>query len=370
MTERRSEGHRARSNDRARSSASHPQGGPTDDPTGTEDPRDTPPAAAEVADLRDEARGELKALAGHWSERVEAFDAKDAGAITEQRSLFKDALRRFSHNRIAMAGLVLVIVYVVLAVVAPLGDTTEATKFNYAIKLQGPSSEHWFGTDGVGRDLWLRSWLGARISLSIAFAVSVVILAIGVLYGSISGYFGGRVDNGMMRLLDALYGLPYLPFAIITVTVLQHHYDKASPLLYMVPALTLTTWFTAARIMRGQMLSLKSNEYIESARANGARAGRIIGRHVIPNAIGVMVVAIFLEIPNAILGEAFLSFLGLGVQPPDTSWGLLAQDGYRYINTAPHLMWVPALLIASTVLATVAVADGVRDALDPRGQVH
>jgi ABC-type dipeptide/oligopeptide/nickel transport system permease subunit len=336
-----------------------------------DDPRDNPPAAGDVAALRESARGELQTLAGHWQERLDSIDVLDAGDVGAQRSLWQDALRRFRANRVAMAGLMLLIAFVLLAIIVPITSDKPAVTGTYFDQAsQGPSTDFWFGTDRLGRDLWTRAWIGARISLSIAIVASVVILAVGLLYGSISGYFGGRVDNAMMRLLDALYGLPYLPFAIITVTILQARWPGASPIVYMVPALTITTWFTAARIMRGQMLSLKQNEYIESARANGARAGRIIGRHVIPNAIGVMVVAIFLEIPNAILGEAFLSFLGLGVQPPDTSWGRLAYDGYESINVAPHMMWVPALLIASTVLATVAVADGVRDALDPRGQVH
>lgn len=334
------------------------------------DALNSPPEAADVPGLRDDARGELQHLAGHWNERLEAFDVRDAGAATDQRSLWQDALRRFSRNRIAMVGLVLIVAYVLLAIFAPMLSDHPATGTFYDEKNLKPSGEYWFGTDSSGRDLWTRAWLGARISLSIAFATAIVILAIGVLYGSISGYVGGRVDNGMMRLLDALYGLPYLPFAIITATVIRDKWEDAPPILFMVPALTLTTWFTSARIMRGQMLSLKQNEYIESARANGATAGRVIGKHVIPNALGVMIVAIFLEIPNAILGEAFLSFLGLGVQPPATSWGQLAEDGYKSINIHPWLMWVPATLIATTVLATVAVADGVRDALDPRGQVH
>lgn len=335
------------------------------------DPLNDPPVVAEIPDLREEARAEMQDLAGHWQERLDAFDVRDAGAAaSDQRSLWRDAARRFRGNRIAMLGLIVLVAYVLLAIIVPIVSDKPARGTFYDQANQSPSTEFWFGTDPAGRDMWTRSWQGARISLSIGIATALVILAIGVLYGSISGYVGGRVDNGMMRFLDALYGLPYLPFAIITATVLRDHWPNAPPIAFMVPALTLTTWFTAARIMRGQMLSLKQNEYIESARANGAPAGRIIGRHVIPNALGVMVVAIFLEIPNAILGEAFLSFLGLGVQPPQTSWGQLAEQGYRYINVQPYLMWVPALLIATTVLATVAVADGVRDALDPRGQVH
>ncbi|MCW2925549.1 MAG: diguanylate cyclase [Thermoleophilia bacterium] len=333
-------------------------------------PLDDPPIAAAVAGLRDQARAEMGDLAGHWNERLAEFDPNAAGAASDQRSLLQDALRRFSRNRIAMVGLVVIVIFVVLAIFAPMFGGASSSKIDYSIASKAPSAKHWFGTDPAGRDMWKRSWLGARISLSIALATAIVILAIGVIYGSISGYAGGRIDNGMMRLLDALYGLPYLPFAIITTTVLQDKFHNAPPIAYMVPALTLTTWFTAARIMRGQMLSLKQNEYIESARANGAAASRIISKHVMPNAIGVMVVSIFLEIPNAILGEAFLSFLGLGVQAPDTSWGQLAEQGYKFINVQPWLMWVPAGLIAITVLAAVAVADGVRDALDPRGQVH
>ncbi|MCW2928370.1 MAG: binding--dependent transport system inner rane component family protein [Thermoleophilia bacterium] len=335
------------------------------------DPLNEPPRATDVPDLRIEARREMDYLAGHWSERVAAFNEKDAGAATDQRSLWRDALRRFSRNRIAMVGMFVLTVFVLLAIFAPMFSDAKVENFTDTSRaLERPNANAWFGTDPLGLDLWKMSWLGARISLSIAFAAALVILAIGVVYGSISGYVGGRVDNAMMRLLDALYGLPYLPFAIITATVIRQKWEGAPPIAFMVPALTLTTWFTSARIMRGQMLSLKQNEYIESARANGAPAGRIISKHVIPNALGVMVVSIFLEIPNAILGEAFLSFLGLGVKPPNTSWGQLAEQGYRFIDAAPHLMWVPALLIAVTVLATVAVADGVRDALDPRGAIH
>jgi oligopeptide transport system permease protein len=335
-------------------------------------PLDEPPAASQVADLRLEAQRELGDLAGNWSARVEAFDVTDAGGVAgEQRSLMRDAARRFSRNKTAMFGLVLLVAYVLLAIFVPMfGDIKQATEINYAQKELTPSWEHPFGTDPAGKDLWLRAWVGARISLSIAFAVSIVILAVGVTYGSLSGYIGGRVDNAMMRFLDALYGLPYLPFAIITVTVFQDKFPDAPPIVYMVPALSMTAWFTSARIMRGQMLSLKSNDYVESALAAGASARRVVTKHVLPNTIGVMVVVIFLEIPNAILGEAFLSFLGLGVQPPDASWGVLAENGYTYIDALPHLIWVPALLIASTVLAAIAVADGMRDALDPRGQVH
>ncbi|MCW2972256.1 MAG: binding-protein-dependent transport system inner rane component [Thermoleophilia bacterium] len=326
--------------------------------------------SAEAEGLFGEARSELLALSDDWAARQAAYDAADAGGVAgEQRSLIQDAARRFARNKAAMTGLVLVTIYVLLAIFVPIiQGTGDATGIFYDRANQGPSLDHLFGTDPQGKDEWLRAWLGARISLSIAFVVSLVILIVGITYGSISGYFGGLIDSGMMRFLDALYGLPYLPFAIIIVTVLSNRLPDAPPIAYMVPALSITAWFTSARIMRGQMLSLKENEYVESARASGAKPSRIVTRHVLPNTIGVMVVVIFLEVPNAILGEAFLSFLGLGVQPPDSSWGVLAQNGYTYIDAEPHLIWVPALLIASTVLAAISVADGLRDAFDPRGR--
>ena len=343
-------------------------------PTGRDPlpPSEQPVASSEVGDLRDEARAEMVQLREGWQERLDTFDASDAGGVGgEQRSLLQDAARRFAHNRAAMFGLTVITIYVLLAILIPIvQDTRNATGIFYERANLGLSWSHPFGTDPQGKDVWVRSWVGARISLSIAFVVSLVILAVGVTYGSVSGYFGGAIDNGMMRFLDALYGLPYLPFAIILVTVLANKFPDAPPIAYMVPALSVTAWFTSARIMRGQMLSLKENEYVESALASGANAPRIVMRHVLPNTIGVMVVVIFLEVPNAILGEAFLSFLGLGVQPPNASWGVLAQNGYTYIDAQPHLIWVPALLIASTVLAAIAIADGLRDALDPRGQVH
>lgn len=367
MSERGSDGHRDRLNDRTPSSADDAQHA-----RHLADPQNEVPAASDVPDLRLEAQRELTGLAGAWDERVATFNVTDAGGVAgEQRSLLRDAARRFSRNRSAMFGLCVVLTYVLLAIFVPmLQDTTQATRIDYSQKDLSPSWEHPFGTDPAGKDVWLRAWIGARISLSIAAAVSIVILVVGVTYGSISGYAGGRVDNGMMRFLDSLYGLPYLPFAIITVSVINKEYPDAPAIVYMTIALSATAWFTAARIMRGQMLALKENEYVESALATGARPWRIVTRHVLPNTLGVMVVVMFLEIPNAILGEAFLSFLGLGVQPPDPSWGVLAQNGYQYVDAQPHLIWVPALLIASTVLSAIAVADGMRDAFDPRGRTN
>ncbi|MBC7644580.1 MAG: ABC transporter permease, partial [Thermoleophilia bacterium] len=279
------------------------------------------------------ATAELNELAGHFDERMNEAQAAIGGDVHgAQRSLLGDAVRRFSHNRIAMLGAIIIMMFTILAIFVPLKGawnplySSQPAKYaDYGGEVNKPYSfRHPLGTDDAGRDLWKRSWVSARISLSIALAVALVILIIGVLYGATAGYLGGRIDNIMMRFLDSLYGLPYLPFAIITVTLVRSHWPDAHPLLYMVPALTITTWFGQARMMRSQVLSLKQNEYVESARSQGASTFRTVFRHILPNTIGITVVSIALEVPGAILGEAFLSYLALGVQPPASSWGLMA----------------------------------------------
>ena len=184
---------------------------------------------------------------------------------------------------------------------------------------------------------------------------------IGVAYGAISGFVGGKLDNGLMRFLDALYGLPYLPFAIITLAIFG-----TVNFWTMVVALSIASWFTAARIVRGQIITLKENDYVRAARAVGARWYRILGRHLLPNTLGVLIIAIFLELPGVILGEAFLSFIGLGINPPNASWGSMAQDGYQAYRAHPHVIVIPSVAIATLILCANFIADGLRDALDPR----
>jgi oligopeptide transport system permease protein len=226
---------------------------------------------------------------------------------------------------------------------------------------ENPSLAHPLGTDNFGRDLLTRTALGGRISIGIGFAATLVILAIGVAYGATSGFVGGRLDNGMMRFLDALYGLPYLPFAIITLAVIG-----SAGFWALVVALSIASWLTTARIVRGQILTLKENDYVRAARVVGARQYRILLRHLLPNTLGVLVIAVFLELPGVILGEAFLSFIGLGIGPPDASWGSMAQEGYRVYRVFPLLIVIPSVAIATLILCANFIADGLRDALDPR----
>ena len=284
-----------------------------------------------------------------------------AGAPIRQSSLFKDAWRRYIRNRGALLAAGVFLLILVYCLVWPIVSPYDPDAVNFKLKGQGPTLAHPFGTDNFGRDLLTRTALGGRVSIGIGFAATLVILVIGVTYGSISGFVGGLLDNALMRFLDALYGLPYLPFAIITLAI----FGDAN-FWSMVVALSVASWLTTARIVRGQIITLKENDYVRAARAVGARWYRILGRHLLPNTLGVLIIAVFLELPGVILGEAFLSFIGLGVSPPDSSWGQMAEEGRKVYRVYPHIIVIPSVAIASLILCANFVADGLRDALDPR----
>ncbi len=284
-----------------------------------------------------------------------------AGAPIRQSSLWKDAWRRYIRNRGAVLAAAVFLLILLYCLLWPVVSPYDPNAVDFSLKGQGPSLEHPFGTDNFGRDLLTRTALGGRVSIGIGFAATLVILIIGVAYGAISGFVGGLLDNGMMRFLDALYGLPYLPFAIITLAIVG-----SINIWTMMVALSIASWFTTARIVRGQIMTLKENDYVRAARAVGARWYRILGRHLLPNTLGVLIIAVFLELPGVILGEAFLSFIGLGVSPPDSSWGQMAEEGRKVYRVYPHIIAIPSIAIASLILCANFVADGLRDALDPR----
>jgi oligopeptide transport system permease protein len=284
-----------------------------------------------------------------------------AGAPVRQSSLWRDAWHRYKANRAALVAAVAFITLVLYVVFAPIFSPYDPYEVDFSQAYLPFSLEHPLGTDQYGRDLFTRAALGGRVSIGIGFAATLAIMGIGVVYGSISGFIGGRLDNAMMRFLDALYGLPYLPFAIIVTQLF-----RTVNFWVMVIALTIASWFTAARVVRGQIISLKENDYVRAARAVGSRWYRILGRHLLPNTMGVLIVFVFLELPGVILGEAFLSFIGLGINPPKASWGSLAQDGRDVYLSHPTLILIPSLLIAWLILSAFFIADGLRDALDPR----
>ena len=285
----------------------------------------------------------------------------DAGAPVRTSSLWRDAWYRYIRNRGAVIAGAVFVVLLAYCVVWPLVSPYDPYAVDFGQRSEGPSPGHPFGTDQFGRDLFTRTALGGRVSIGIGFAATIVILAIGVAYGAIAGFLGGITDNVLMRILDALYGLPYLPFAIIVLAIFG-----GGNFWTMVVALSIASWFTTARIVRGQIITLKENDYVRAAYAVGASRARILVRHLLPNTLGVLVIAVFLELPGVVLGEAFLSFIGLGISPPDASWGQMAEEGRRAYRVYPHIIAVPSIAIATLVLCANFIADGLRDALDPR----
>ena len=292
---------------------------------------------------------------------VEPGASPASGAPIRQSNLWKDAWRRYRRNRGALVAAWIFILVVLYCLIIPVISRYDPNAVDFSQANENPSLAHLFGTDKFGRDLFVRTALGGRVSMLIAFGATFAILAIGVVYGSISGFVGGRLDNGLMRFLDALYGLPYLPFAIITLAIIG-----TTNKWTMMIALSIASWFTTARIVRGQVITLKENDYVRAAKAVGARWYRVLARHLLPNTLGILVIAIFLELPGVVLGEAFLSFIGLGINPPTASWGSIAQDGREAYRLHPEVLFIPCLAIATLVLCANFIADGLRDALDPR----
>jgi oligopeptide transport system permease protein len=306
---------------------------------------------------------ELREAAVTRESEAGAQQRYEAGAAVRQTSLWRDAVRRFAANKAAVIALTAFVLLALYCLITPFVSPYDPNAIDFSQAYLTPNAHHFFGTDQFGRDLFVRTALGGRISIGIGFAGTFAIMLIGILYGSISGFVGGWLDNAMMRLLDALYGLPYLPFAIITLAIFG-----TVNFWTMVVALTVASWFTTARVIRGQIISLKENDYVRAARAIGARWNRILFRHLLPNTLGLVIVFVFLELPGVVLGEAFLSFLGLGINPPQASWGSLAQDGYSQYLSHPYIIVIPSVAIAWLILSAFFVADGLRDALDPRTQ--
>jgi oligopeptide transport system permease protein len=276
---------------------------------------------------------------------------------------WKDAFRRLLKSKMAVTGGVLLVVIVLATLAAPLLTPYGNERQDLDIKLQAPSLSHPFGTDSVGRDVLTRTLYGGRLSLAVGLVATLVSLVIGVTWGAVAGYKGGTTDNVMMRFVDMLYSLPFMFFVILLVAYFGRH------LILLFLALGAVQWLTMSRIVRGQMIQLRGREFVQAVVALGASHRRIIFRHLIPNLLGPIIVYSTLTVPAVMLEEAFLSFLGLGVQPPNSSWGLLAAEGasaITAINTAWWLILFPGLALAVTLFSLNFLGDGLRDALDPR----
>lgn len=284
-------------------------------------------------------------------------------ATAEGHGLWSDAQRRLKANPIALGALAVIVTVACLAALAPLLSpwSYDSLDWRHLAVPPGLTASHWLGTDRLGRDLFVRTLYGARLSLVISLLASAVSLAVGIAWGSVAGYAGGRTDAWMMRCVDVLYSLPYLFIVIILTTLFRR--GSIAVLLLGVAAVG---WLTTARIVRGQTLALKRREFVEAARASGATSWGILRRHVVPNLLGPVAVYAALTVPQMIMFETFLSFLGLGVQEPRASLGNLVYVGAQEMESAPWLLIVPAGVLAVLLICLNVFGDGVRDALDPR----
>ncbi|MBD7938080.1 ABC transporter permease [Cytobacillus sp. Sa5YUA1] len=295
--------------------------------------------------------------------KVVGTQLDDAEKISKPSlSYWKDVFIRFRKNKLAMFGIVLLIILIFMAIFGPYMTEYDYKSNDLTNKNQPPSAEHWFGTDDLGRDMFARTWEGARISIFIGVAAALIDLFIGVAWGGIAGYKGGRTDEIMMRGADVLSGIPYLLLVILLMVVL------GQSLSTMIIAMTITGWINMSRIVRGQVLSLKNQEFVLASKTLGANTTRIMGKHLIPNSMGPILVTMTLTIPSAIFTEAYLGFLGLGLTPPLASWGTMANDGLPALRYYPWRLFFPAIFICLTIFAFNVVGDGLRDALDPRSR--
>ncbi|HMR34092.1 MAG TPA: oligopeptide ABC transporter permease OppC [Geminicoccaceae bacterium] len=291
-----------------------------------------------------------------------AHDQLAAFAEVEGRSLWQDARRRLLRNKAAVVSLAVLALITLMAIFAPWLSPHPFDEVYWDQIGMPPdfANAHWFGTDGNGRDLFVRTLYGARVSLAVGVAATLVSLVIGVVYGAAAGFIGGKVDEVMMRFVDILYSLPFMFFVIIMMVV----FGRNIVLVFL--AIGAVEWLTMARIVRGQTLSVKRKEFIEAAHAAGVPGWKIIVRHIVPNVLGPVIVFVTLLVPEVIIIESFLSFLGLGVQEPYTSWGVLISEGAGQMESAPWMLIFPAIFLAVTLFCLNFVGDGLRDALDPK----
>jgi oligopeptide transport system permease protein len=275
-------------------------------------------------------------------------------------SLTQDAIARLRKNRMAMFGLIVLLIMIVVSLLTPWIAPYSYQEQQLEMGATPPSAAHWLGTDTLGRDQLTRIMYGGRISLMVGFIATAVALTIGVLWGAFAGFMGGRVDAVMMRIVDALYALPFTIFIILLTVIF------GSSMLLLFLAIGAVEWLTMARIVRGQVLTIKRQEFVDAAVSMGLSPWRIISRHLIPNVLGPVIVYTTLTIPSVILLESFLSFLGLGIQPPASSWGSLISTGVETMEEFPWLLAFPGLVLTITLFSLNFLGDGLRDALDPR----
>jgi oligopeptide transport system permease protein len=287
---------------------------------------------------------------------------ENGAAAAKPRSLWSDARRRFMRNRAAVVSLCLLLLIAAACVIGPWLLPHAFDSADWDAMSIGPSlkNAHFWGTDEAGRDLLVRCLVGGRISLTVGLLATLASVSLGIAWGATAGFVGGKVDAVMMRIVDMMYAIPYLLIAILLVTILGREF------YLVVITITVFSWMDMARVVRGQTLSLRSMEYVEAARAIGVSTTRIIFGHIVPNLLGVVVIYTTVTVPGVILTESVLSFLGLGIQEPMTSWGVLIQDGAKVMEVSPWILLFPATLLSVTLYCFNFIGDGMRDALDPK----
>ncbi len=293
-------------------------------------------------------------------ELIDKSDSNLNKMVRPTTSFAKDAWRRLKTNKIAMTSLIMLCLIMLMAVIGPYLIPFSYSDQQVEVVNMWPNSVHWFGGDSLGRDIFARCWMGARVSLFIAFISAIINIIIGVFYGGVSGFFGGRVDMLMMRFVEIIYSVPNLLWVILLTVIMGPGLET------IIIAISITGWGSMSRIVRGQILQLKQSEYVMAARTLGGSSMRIIFKHLVPNVMGPIIIELTFSIPAAIFAEASLSYLGLGVPVPLASWGTLANEGARMLLLYPYQLLFPALLISLTMLGFNLLGDGLRDALDPK----
>ncbi|MCS1351776.1 ABC transporter permease [Mechercharimyces sp. CAU 1602] len=300
------------------------------------------------------------------AEKFERLTQNDNNAEDIKRpsvGYWKDSWRRLKQNKLALTGLIIIMALILMAIAVPVFSDISYEEQDLLNRDAPLSGEHWFGTDDLGRDVFTRTWYGAGVSLTVGIAAALIDLIVGVIYGGISGFRGGRTDEFMMRIVDVLWGLPYLLVVILLLVIME------PGLVTIIIALSITGWLNMARLVRGQVLQLKEQEYVLCATTMGASTWRLLSKHLIPNSMGPILVLVTFTVPNAIFAEAFLSFLGLGIQAPFASWGTMINDSLIVISPYIDSWWrlfFPAFFLSLVLLAFNALGDGLRDALDPK----
>ncbi len=289
-------------------------------------------------------------------------EEKDKNTISRPSvSYWKDSWRKLKKNKLAYIGLIFIILMTLSAIFVPMLSKHDYVSNNLMTTNESPSAEYWFGTDQLGRDMFVRVMYGARYSLIIAFTASILNLFIGIVYGGVAGFIGGKIDSVMMRIIDIIYSIPMTIYVILLMVA----FGKGG-MFNIIIALAISYWIGMARIVRAEILQMKEQEFILAAKTIGASQKRILFRHLIPNCLGPIIVTLTLQIPSAIFTEAFLSFIGLGIAPPAASWGTLANEALSSLRLYPYQLLFPTLAICLTILAFNLLGDGLRDALDPK----